>query len=1085
MATIWNEPNDSLLETLLERETAVVQLPLVGGIGNVTIQKISGSLPRGMRLSGTTIVGTPFQVARDITSTFVLRATLDSGEFQDRTYHIIVAGPDSPIWLTQEGFLPVGNNGLFFILDSSPVNFQLSAIDEDIPAGDELEFYISNKDGVLPPGLTLSRQGVISGIVDPILALDKAAGNGGFDSNKYDGYPYDFAALSANGYDSFFYDSGFYDDSLPTLSPKKLNRFYEFAVTISDGDTTSKRVFKIYVVGDDFLRADNTIQKAGTGLFTADNTYVRTPIWLTPANLGFKRANNYVTVFLDTLDTSTTQGVIRYQLRPENDDSTISKLPPGLSLSSTSGELYGRIPYQPAVTQDYKFTIRATRFTGDITRVEINVKAYEDTLSGKRFLKIVKLSNSLEDGIDDLAALVNQTIQFSNNTYQVITVDGTSDDYDVLELSASLQPAFPIIVNSTSNISQSYIFVNKLAEANKVQLQGSMFRFSDNETYTVNDIIPYTTWNIRYSNSSALEIDPTNIGLDEVPGETFAQAIERAFPNSFYSINQDNLLELKVPSTSVNRNESRIADLFAPSNNEITVKSSLVAFYTRINLDVGLQRTLQVGTDLGIGTFKDELYISEQSITSTDETTRPFKDKTFTISLLGEVDSTIKWLTSSDLGTINANFLSTLSVKAETTVPNAKLLYRLTSGSLPNGLELAFDGEIIGKVKQFGEPGLPGLTIFDSGNCTFDGAETSFDRVYTFTVEARDRFNFSATSRTFTITVADPNDLLYSNLYLKPLLTSTQRSIYTQLVSDPNIFPPSLVYRPNDPEFGLQKDIRMLAYAGIETKTIDEYVAAVAKNHKRKKFKFGEIKTAVAKNPGSNDILYEIVYAEVIDPVSPITGTTRESFSVKNKQKITVDSMKYDTQKDIFQLNTGLPEMYVNGVRVTTEQLYHSVVGPDNIITIGDTNLVDIEGNPVTVTAFTDSEPFKYRPQVETITVDNDAVRVGNKSDSTRYLSNITNMRNRIAAIGDTERNFLPLWMRTPQTGNIQEIGYTLAVPLCYCVPGGAARIKLNLDTNGFDFKQINFDVDRYIIDSTTGNSNDQYILFANYQYNI
>jgi hypothetical protein len=224
MATIWNEPNDSLLETLLERETAVVQLPLVGGIGNVTIQKISGSLPRGMRLSGTTIVGTPFQVARDITSTFVLRATLDSGEFQDRTYHIIVAGPDSPIWLTQEGFLPVGNNGLFFILDSSPVNFQLSAIDEDIPAGDELEFYISNKDGVLPPGLTLSRQGVISGIVDPILALDKAAGNGGFDSNKYDGYPYDFAALSANGYDSFFYDSGFYDDSLPTLSPKKLNR---------------------------------------------------------------------------------------------------------------------------------------------------------------------------------------------------------------------------------------------------------------------------------------------------------------------------------------------------------------------------------------------------------------------------------------------------------------------------------------------------------------------------------------------------------------------------------------------------------------------------------------------------------------------------------------------------------------------------------------------------------------------------------------------------------------------------------------------------------------------------------------------
>ena len=33
--------------------------------------------------------------------------------------------------------------------------------------------------------------------------------------------------------------------------------------------------------------------------------------------------------------------------------------------------------------------------------------------------------------------------------------------------------------------------------------------------------------------------------------------------------------------------------------------------------------------------------------------------------------------------------------------------------------------------------------------------------------------------------------------------------------------------------------------------------------------------------------------------------------------------------------------------------------------------------------------------------------------------------------------------------------------------------------------KQINFDIDRYIIDSTTGNSNEQYILFPNYEYNV
>ena len=43
------------------------------------------------------------------------------------------------------------------------------------------------------------------------------------------------------------------------------------------------------------LRADNTVMQVGTGIFTADNTYPRASVWLT-ADLGYKRANNYVTI---------------------------------------------------------------------------------------------------------------------------------------------------------------------------------------------------------------------------------------------------------------------------------------------------------------------------------------------------------------------------------------------------------------------------------------------------------------------------------------------------------------------------------------------------------------------------------------------------------------------------------------------------------------------------------------------------------------------------------------------------------------------------------------------------------------------
>jgi len=94
-------------------------------------------------------------------------------------------------------------------------------------------------------------------------------------------------------------------------------------------------------------------------------------------------------------------------------------------------------------------------------------------------------------------------------------------------------------------------------------------------------------------------------------------------------------------------------------------------------------------------------------------------------------------------------------------------------------------------------------------------------------------------------------------------------------------------------------------------------------------------------------------------------------------------------------------------------------------------------------------------------------------------------MRDRIAETGVTERDFLPLWMRTAQEDSVQELGYVTAVPIAYCKTGAADEILLNIKNQDFDFKTIDFDIDRYIIDSTTGKSEDQYILFANYDYNI
>lgn len=847
MATIWTRKTGSNLGIFAENATITLALPL-NTVSNTisTVKVISGSLPGGLRIEGLYIVGTPFEVERLTESKFVLRATTSDGTIEDRTYTILIDGADEPTWITKEGLIAVDPSSKYFVLDNTLLDFQLQAIDADLPAGDTLEYFIADDDGELPPGTRLTKDGRIVGLVEPVLALDAKAGSGHYDANVYGTFPFDFGERSANGYDSFFYDTRIYDDRIATKQPRKLNRYYEFIVSVSDGDTIQKRKFQIYLVGDDFLRADNTKMQVANGLFSADNTYLRTPVWLTPGNLGFRRANNFLTFFLDVLDTETLAGRLIYTLEALNDDGTTSTIPPGMTIDSTTGEIAGRVPYQPAVTKEYKFTVKATR-------------------------------------------------------------------------------------------------------------------------------------------------------LGRVPEVVLAT-----------------------------------------------------------------------------------------------------KSKTFTVKILGEVDSTIKFTTPKDLGSISANFISTKSIKATTTVPDSRLLYSVISGNLPSGLQLDISGEIIGKVNQFGTTTNPGLIVFDSGEMTFDGAKTIIDRKFKFTVKAEDRFGYSAVEQDFTLDVLDPDDNLYSNLYMKPFLKQDVRSSYEGFISNPSIFPPDLVYRAGDPQFGVQKEIKMLAYAGILTQNIRNYVAAAARNHKRKSYKIGSVKKAIAKNPGTNDTVYEVVYLEVFDPAEPTVGNTAKQFKSRNSNNITVDSVQFESMDDNTALGTGSSSFEL-GVRGTgTPQIKVESIGNDlEIITRGGRVVFPTVGN-ITVTTRLGStvtsvqefviekaEPYRYRPITNTLKVDSSAIKVSQDNDNTKYISNLQNMRDRISETGVTEREFLPLWMRTTQEDSVQELGYTSAIPIVYCQAGQADQIMLNIKNNNFNFKTIDFDIDRYIIDSTTGSSNDQYILFGNYEHNI
>ena len=744
MANFWQTPSGTTLTILEEQKNTTYTLPLessyVSEVGSsMTVSVISGNIPSGLKLNGITLSGSPFEVSIDTVYSFVVRAT-QYGVSDERTYKIIVVGPDNPQWVTPANSLPVGPNNTYYILDSAVIDFQLSAVDSDLAAGQSLEYFINEGDGELPPGISLTTDGRLVGIVDPILALEKLVGSGKYDAATYAASPYDFGERPDNGFDSFFYDIVNYDKSIPSRSPKKLNRYYKFEVSVTDLTTVVKRQFQIYVVGDDFLRADNTVMQVSNGIFTADNTFIRVPIWLTPSNLGVRRANNYVTIFLDTIDPASLTGVIQYSLQSTNSDGTTSALPTGMTLDPSNGEIAGVVPYQADVTKVHKFTVRARR----------------------------------------------------------------------------------IVANST-----------------------------------------------------------------------------------------------------------------------------------------------------------EEAY----------------KDKTFTLTLLGEVNSTITWNTAANLGTVASNYTSTLNINAASNVPNATILYTKTAGKLPPGLSLSLSGEIIGTIRSYGSATVSGVTIFDTRTFTLDNNATTIDREFKFTATARDHYGYSAITREFTLKIKDPDSKLYSNIYFQPMMNSTHRASFENIITNNALFDNQYIFRPNDPKFGIQRTMRMLVYAGIESKSVANFVAATAQNHKRKQYRLGEVRTAQAKTPGTQTVVYEVVYVEVIDPAEITGKKTKKTFSVSTQKKITVDQSYYDTYKKTgenldpnginLQLRTGL-------IKVDFDPNF--TVGTrtgDVNVTARPIKIGIRSGTDVTVTEIIgSSDPVRIRPvPINTVKSDYNGITVDGSLDSFKYIS--------------------------------------------------------------------------------------------------
>ena len=222
------------------------------------------------------------------------------------------------------------------------------------------------------------------------------------------------------------------------------------------------------------------------------------------------------------------------------------------------------------------------------------------------------------------------------------------------------------------------------------------------------------------------------------------------------------------------------------------------------------------------------------------------------------------------LGTISPGKTSLFSVGATSKQDNVLFTYKFKKGKLPQGLAIQPNGEIEGVVsnKYF---------ELDGGNTKLDVVDsketTTVDHEYTFTVTATGSdYALTTSDQEFKIKLSTPYLKGHHDIFAEAGLDTVQRNRFVEQYSNNNIFPNNKLYRPEDPKFGVSKDVKMLLISGIETSYLSEYMTAMQRNFANKTVYFGDLTSAKATNSKGNTI-YEVLYYPVIDTIKGISLT--------------------------------------------------------------------------------------------------------------------------------------------------------------------------------------------------------------------
>jgi len=958
----------------------------------LTYSKISGDLPPGLTLSTTGIIsGTPQYVTSSnnyfisLDYEFIVRVISSDGQVLDGKFIIIITNTVNQDfqWTTPEGILGTVPNGNFYSLtiqaqSSAGLGIIYSLVSGELPPGMQLISHRVTKTITATQFSTsttvkVSNTQTIS-VNDYVFGSKIAANTRVADINTATNIvTLTVATTSAvtTGDTIDFYSPGLLQGVPTILDPIKVNESRSYRFTV---------------------RATNSLNRITDRAFSLNVTNIYGPI-IEPETtfLGSYFDGDFFDQQLEVI-----------QLNPAveiNWAVTSGRLPPGLTLNSTGAitgylepvELVGQYgpsgydgeetvngisvsqqeydtgPYQfNQLSQNVAYTFTVQAFDGanyDLQTYVINVVSrpnytadsslsiddvYLTVDSGNVYIPVIRnTSTILPAGRQDAyyAAKIDGydfDVGTENLTYRIVNTAGTYDGspFDPLnrdDLNNGLPGSFDFVSTTVSNLPGVLLDSDSGWIFGKINPQTSAYEEFDFGIEVCKTVGYGTTSNIRLSINANITVNTT-------------QFVTQRFANSVAAAN-----------LSVLANVTSSTIYVTPVSGNVTL----------------LDNSLWVSNSSSLSAT-----VTNSSFYQVEYCSRPTY---FTLPVVGDPNSIITWTSPLDLGTIDNGTISELRVEAVSAI-GAKITYSLVdergvSCRLPQGLTLLPTGEIAGRAT------FESFSV-DDYTTTFDNELLVIDRTVTFRVRAETVDGSASSTRTFTLKLNLIDTEPYENLYLKAMPPVSKRQMYNALISDSNIFNESSIYRLNDPNFGVQKDLTMLFLPGLSPSELTEYQTAMAENHFTKTYTFGDVKVAYVLD-ATYGIKYEVVYVEVIDPGENDQG-----------------------------------------------------IGPAQ-----STDLSTVIDNP-----YISQDGIAYN------------IIYPNSSDNmTRRMEQI---------IGYQDQSSLPPWMTSNQpdattaTGFTIPLGYTKAVVIAHAEPGEGEKLAYKIRKSNFDFNQIEFTVDRYQVDN-------------------